>query len=97
MIYTISYTHAFNKTSEQWTGSFGEAKVLVVQCVEAGVAEYVEIRDSRGNPAYQYPARKLSPVSIIEPLTRPPEHILDTGVRNDSIDAVSAAQPPSII
>lgn len=76
MTYTISYTHAFNKTSEQWTGSFGEAKIFVVQCVEAGVAEYVEIWDARGNRAYQYPISKLSPVSIIEPLTRSLEHTL---------------------
>jgi hypothetical protein len=66
--YTISYTHAFNKTSEQWTRSFGDAKKEVIRSVETGVADYVEIRDSRGYLAYQYPDKKLPPVSIVEAL-----------------------------
>jgi hypothetical protein len=95
--YTINYTHAFNKTSERWTGSFDQAKIFVIQCVEAGVADYVEIRDSRGNRAYQYPDRKLSPVSIVEPLTWPLEHSVDADVGNDPVCAVAAAQTSHII
>lgn len=77
MTYTISYTHAFNRTSEQWTRSFGDAKKEGIRCVEAGVADYVEIRDSRGDLAYEYPDKKLPPVSIVEGLTWPSEHTLD--------------------
>lgn len=75
--YTISYTHAFNRTSEHWTRSFGDAKKEVICCVEAGVADYVEIRDSHGDLAYQYPDKKLPPVSIVEGLTWPLGHTLE--------------------
>ena len=55
MSYTVAYKHAYNRTSEQWHGSLGEAQARAVSCVTSGTADYVEILDSSGKVVDCYP------------------------------------------
>ena len=60
MGFTLIYSHAFNRTSDQWFGSLDGAQAEALSCIRSGTADYVDIYDASGKLVDSYPARHSS-------------------------------------